>query len=67
MATQDDLDKLEAAVARGSRRVTFSDGRQVEFVSFEELVNRINYIKQQLGQATSERRNVARFTKGVQA
>lgn len=67
MLTQDDLDKLESSLAKGSRRVTFSDGRAVEFATFEELVKRINYVRQSLGQQAAETRQLAKFSKGVQS
>ncbi len=66
MAIQDDIDKLEAAVAQGTRRVTFSDGRAVEFSTFEELVRRINYLRQKQGQTAAENRKLAKYSKGVQ-
>lgn len=37
MATQADLDALEAALARGESRVRFADGREVEYRSVAEL------------------------------
>lgn len=67
MLTQDDLDKLESALARGSKRVTFSDGRSVEYNSFEEMTRRINYVRQSLGKQAAETRHLAKFSKGVQS
>lgn len=37
MATQADLDALEAALARGESRVRFADGREVTYRSVGEL------------------------------
>lgn len=41
MATQADLDALEAALARGESEVRFSDGRLVRYRSPEELARAI--------------------------
>ncbi len=51
----------------GSRRVTFSDGRSVEFNSCDELIKRTTYVRQQLAQTSVENRKLARYSKGVQA
>lgn len=65
--TQDDLDRLERALAKGTKSVTFSDGRAVTFASFEELVKRIQYVRQSLGQEVADKKLLARYTKGVQS
>ena len=65
MATQDDLDRLESALARRAKRVTFADGRTIEFHSFEELMKRISYVRQQLGQQSVDRKIKVKYTKGV--
>lgn len=64
--TQSDLDKLERALANGTKRVTFADGRTVEFQSFDELVQRIEYVRRTLGQETASRTILSKFSKGVQ-
>lgn len=64
--TQDDLDRLERAMAKGVKSVTFSDGRTVTFASFEELSRRINYVRQSLGQQNAEQVTLAKYSKGVQ-
>lgn len=65
--TQTDLDKLERALANGSKSVTFSDGRRVDFQTFEELAKRIQYVRKSLGQALAEKKLLAKYTKGVQS
>lgn len=64
--TQSDLDRLERALAQGTSRVTFSDGRTVEFHSFDELTQRIEYVRKQLGQQTASQTILSKFSKGVQ-
>jgi hypothetical protein len=64
--TQSDLDRLEKALAQGVMRVTFSDGRTVEFHTFEELVQRIEYVRKTLGQEGASRIIQTKFGKGVQ-
>lgn len=64
--TQDDLNRLERAVAQGVTRVTFADGRTVEYHTFEELVKRIEYVRGVLGQEGAARTIVSKFSKGVQ-
>ena len=64
--TQSDLEKLEKALANGTKRVTFSDGRTVEFHSFDELVQRIEYVRKSLGQDSASRTILSKFSKGVQ-
>jgi hypothetical protein len=48
--TQDQLDALEAALARGERRVTFAD-KTVEYRSVEELKAAIREVKRSIGQS----------------
>ena len=64
--TQSDLDRLERALAQGATRVTFSDGRTVEFHSFEELSKRIEYVRKALGQEAASQIILTKFSKGVQ-
>lgn len=65
--TQSDLDKLKKAMLTGERRVTFSDGRTVEFQSAEELGRRIEYVRRELEAETGRQRLLAEFSKGVQS
>lgn len=64
--TQSDLDRLEKALAQGVTRVTFADGRTVEYHTFEELVKRIEYVRAALGQEGASRTILSKFSKGVQ-
>jgi hypothetical protein len=63
--TQTDLERLERALAQGNKSVTFADGRRVDFQSFDELIRRIQYVRQSLGQQDAESRRLAEYTKGV--
>jgi ribosome modulation factor len=67
MTTQADIDRLERALSRGVKRVTFSDGRTVEFNSFEEITKRITYLRQSLSQQSVDRKIKVKYTKGIQA
>jgi hypothetical protein len=63
--TAADLTSLEEAMAQGVLAVTFADGRQVTFSSFQELVNRWHFIAQALGEEGGRRRMFAEFKRGV--
>ena len=45
--TQDILDRLELALAKGEKKVVYDD-KSVEFFECDDLVKRINYLKRQL-------------------
>lgn len=63
--TQDDLDRLDRAIATGTRSVQFSDGRRLEFSTFQELVARREFVAQQLAQEGGRQRLFTKFKKGV--
>lgn len=63
--TQTDLDRLERAIAQGVRAVTFEDGRQIQFSTFEEMVSRWQFIAKELGLDAGRQRILTRFQKGV--
>lgn len=63
--TEVDLERLERAIAQGVRSVTFEDGRQIEFSTFEEMVSRWQFIAKELGQDAGRQRILSRFQKGV--
>lgn len=46
--TQNDLDAVERAIARGVRRVTYSDGQSAEFHSLDEMLRLRDQIKTEL-------------------
>lgn len=64
--TTDDLKKLDRAITQGVLSVKFSDGREVTFSTFEQLVARRNFVAQQLGEDAGRQRMYAEFKKGVQ-
>jgi hypothetical protein len=64
--TQADLDKLKRAMLRGERRVTFADGRSVEFATVAELVQQIDFVARDLANESGHRSTLAEFSKGVQ-
>ncbi len=64
--TQDDVTRLERALAQGATKVTFADGRSVEYHSFAELTKRLEYVRRQLGQDEASAIIKTTFSKGVQ-
>lgn len=63
--TQDDLDRIEEAMAQGVLEVSFSDGRSVTFSSFQELMARWHFIAKKLGKESGRQRLLAKYKKGV--
>lgn len=63
--TDEDLERLDRAIAQGLLSVRFSDGREVTFSSFDELVKRRNFIAGALGQTAGRLRTLAEFHKGT--
>lgn len=53
--TQDDLDRIERAIARGERSVRYSDGRSVEYRSMDDLMVARGEIQRALAVATKPR------------
>lgn len=51
MATQADLDALEAAIFSGTKRVEYSD-KKVEYQSMKEMLQARDLLKKELGQTT---------------
>lgn len=63
--TAEDITRMERAITNATRSVTFSDGRRIDFSTFEEMVNRLNFMKQELGLEGGRQRLLAKFRKGV--
>lgn len=63
--TESDLARLDRAIAQGVLRVRFSDDREVEFSTFQELVARRNFVAQQLSKDGGRQRLFTKFKKGV--
>jgi len=64
---QSDLDALHQALAAGERRVTFADGRSVEYESTDEMLKRIRFIQKNLREQSGKTRrlySVASFADG---
>lgn len=53
--TQQDIDKIDRAIAKGERIVRFAD-RTVEYRSVDELIKAKNALLAELSKATSPRR-----------
>jgi hypothetical protein len=51
--TQDDLTRIERAIASGTTRVKFRD-REVQYASLSELMAVRNMIREELGQSKSK-------------
>lgn len=59
--TQQDIDRLDAAIARGERVVRFAD-RTVEYRSVDELIKARNDLRNEMSKASPTRRpRVARL------
>lgn len=63
--TFEDLQRIDKAIAQGVLSVGFADGRRVEFSTFQELVNRRNFIARMLGLEGGRQRLLAEYRKGV--
>lgn len=60
--SQTDLDKLDAAIARNVRRVTFADGRTVEYQNADQMLAVRKTMKAELTAAASQVRRATRGT-----
>jgi phage baseplate assembly protein gpV len=63
--TQDDLDRVDLALRSDLRRVTFADGRQVEYQNKSEMLAVRRLIKSELAAAASQVNPRIRSTRGV--
>lgn len=63
--TQADLERLDRAIATGTMVVEFSDGRRIEFSTFDELVQRRHFVERQLAQEAGRQRLYTKYRKGV--
>lgn len=61
--TQSDLDKLDAAIVNGRKRVTFADGRSIEYHSLDEIRAARRDVKAEL-MASASQVNPRRVTVG---
>jgi hypothetical protein len=61
---QSDLDKLDAAILSGVKKVTFADGRSTEFHSLDEMRRLRGDIKGELAAAESQVSPRHRFSIG---
>lgn len=59
---QSDLDKLDAAIVSGIKKVTFADGRSTEYQSLEDIRRARADVKAELAAASSQ---VARRTRRI--
>jgi hypothetical protein len=68
--SQDDIDRMEQALARGELTVEF-DGRRVTYKSNAEMLTAINYVKSQVALVTepipggTSRMSFATFNRGL--
>lgn len=63
---QSDLDALETALAKGVRRVRYSD-KEVEYQSIDDMIKVRELMRQQLSVTTRPQRIYARFSKGLRS
>jgi hypothetical protein len=62
--TQTDLDKLEAAIATGARRVKYAD-KEVEYQSIDDMLKARDMIRRDLDTSVRPARVWANFSKGL--
>jgi hypothetical protein len=68
--TQSDLDRIDAAIASGVRKVTFADGRQTEYHDLNAMMAARRVVATQLKMAAEStsgaiRRRFAAYRSGV--
>jgi len=63
--SQSDLDRIDAAIAQNIRRVTFADGRSVEYQSPGEMLQVRRLIKAELLASASQVSPRVRATRAV--
>lgn len=63
--TEEDERRLAKAITQGVLEVEFADSRRIRFSTFEELVSRWTFVRQQLGLEAGRERLVSEFKKGV--
>lgn len=51
--TQSDLDAIDAALLSGKRKVTFADGRSVEYHSLDEMQRLRRTMKSEIAESSS--------------
>lgn len=56
MATQDDIDRIIAAIARGTQSVRLSDGRMVVYRSVAEMREALAVLRSEMETATESSR-----------
>ncbi|WP_419808378.1 phage head-tail joining protein [Sphingomonas sp.] len=59
---QSDLDKLDAAILTGVKKVTFADGRGTEFHSLDEMRRLRSDVKAELAASASQTSRRTRLT-----
>lgn len=64
--SQTDLDALETALAKGVRRVRYSD-KEVEYQSIDDMIKVRELMRQQLSQSARPQRIYASFSKGTRS
>jgi hypothetical protein len=55
VATQADLDVLNAAINKGIRSVAFADGRRIEYSSTADLITAANRVQSELSRTAGTR------------
>jgi hypothetical protein len=63
--TQDDIDRLKAAIAQGIRRVRSSSGREIEYQSVADMERAIAAMERELAEEPLPNYRVASFSKGL--
>jgi hypothetical protein len=63
MATQADIDRLEAAIARGELKVRAADGREITYRSVAEMTAAVAFLQNRMADAGFQRTTFASFAR----
>lgn len=58
MASQDDIDSLNAMIARGITEVRMADGRTVKYRTVSEMIQAVAHLRGEMESATTDDRTV---------
>lgn len=61
--TNQDIVTLEAAIASGTRKIRFADGREITYHSLQEMLQLLDRLKGEVGARQPPRVSLAKFTR----
>lgn len=63
MATQADIDRLEAAIARGELKVRAADGSEITYRSVAEMIAAVAFMQNRMSTPAMQRTTYASFAR----